>query len=543
MKSEAQKIIIGYDSLKSARSTFDQSLRDITYYVLPEYENANEDTTGDDVPDRPVSSAPTRLAIELGANIHSYTYRQGDENFSLRTVTDDDNYEAKDWLADATKKAIKALQNSNFTESYNEMCRLYPTYGTGCVSSSYDKERAELVFRNHSVSGNLYFIEDEKGNVCGAYRLLKYTASQAREKYSGLPEELIEAANNPSKISDRFDFIQMVVKNPKYNPRRKDWQSWKYRSVHVFRKEEIIVHEEGFRTFPFHVPRFIKMREFTYGYGCGHLALPAIRELNRVQADLPDAIEMAVHRPTMFGDEDSANEYASKPNHVGFADMTQGQPWQPDVDAKSANVLAEYIQTLYQELVSLFFSDVFLSISQRWDQEKTAREVDELSEEKLSTIAPIVSRLQSEFWSPMIERIVDLLIDAGVIEQPPESIAGKGFRVVYTSRIDTKLAAIEVNKTLQASSEAQRLIAMELETPTITDVIKIYDAAQDVLEKRNFNLDFVVRKSDREKLQKARDAAMARQEQSEAMQKMAGPVNLLKKPEPGSPLQKMEGAT
>ena len=540
MKSRAKQIIDGYESLKTHRSTFEESLRDITYYVLPEFEQVNEDTRGDSDPDRPVSSTAGYFSKILGSNMYAYTYRQGEENLSLRSVRQDDDSDAKDWLTDATKKFNKALQNSNFPQVYGEMCTIYPTYGTGCVSSEYDKDRAELVFQNHSINGNIYFTENSRGIVSGIYRLLRFTAQQAIEKYGkGLPEEIHKAAGDPSRVSEKFDFIQKVTENSEYNPKRKEWKSWKYRSVHVYRKDEIIIHEEGFRTFPFACPRFEK-RGFVYGYGAGHSALNAIRELNRVQADLPDAIEMQVHKPTMFPNEDAAGEYASRPNHVGYYDATQGQPWQPDVSSDE-NALVQYMQMLYQEVSSLFFVDTFLSITSRWDQDKTAREVDEMSEEKLSTIAPIISRLQSEFWTPVVERGVDLLIDAGIIDPPPPSIAEEGFRVAYTSRIDSKLAVIEVNKLLQAASEAQRLILMEQETPEITDVLNIKDAAQDILEKRNVDADLIVRKIERNKKIKSREDSMEGAEQLENMRGMAKPVDLSKTPEPGSPIEQMAG--
>lgn len=540
MKSRAKQIIDGYDSLKIERSTFDQSLRDITYYVLPEFEQVNEDTEGDSTPDRPVSSTAGYFAKILGSNIFAYTYRAGEENLTLRSTRQDDDPDAKGWLTEATKKFNKALQNSNFSQVYGEMCNLYPTYGTGCVSSEYDKERAELVFQNHSINGNIYFVENSKGIVSGVYRLLKFTAVQAIEKYGkGLPEEIHKAANDYTRVSEKFDFIQTITENKDYDAARKDWKSWKYRSVHVYRKDEVIVHEEGFRTFPFACPRFEK-RGFKYGYGAGHSALAAIRELNRVQADLPDAIEMQVHKPTMFPNEEGASEYASKPNHVGYYDATQGQPWQPDVGSNE-NALVQYMQMLYQEISSLFFVDTFLAITSRWDQDKTAREVDEMSEEKLSTIAPIISRLQSEFWTPIVERGVDLLIDAGVIDLPPPSIAEEGFRVAYTSRIDSKLAVIEVNKLLQAATEAQRLILMEQETPEITDVLNVKEAAQDILEKRNVDVDLIVRESERKKKIKVRNDSMAQAEQFENMRNMSKPVDLSKAPEPGSPIEEMAG--
>ena len=509
MSKAGLKIIQGYDSLKADRATFDGKLRDITYYALPEYESQNDATRGDDTPDRPVSSTATNAAVLLGGHLFSHTVSTGDEWFSLRGLQEDeDDREAKEWLSHAQKKAIKAIQNSNFAEAYGEMCTLYGTFGTGCLSNEFDKERMELVFRNHSVNGNLYFTEDERGRVCGVYRKLRYTADQAKSRYGKLPEKIAKAFGDPSRVSEKFDFVQCVVKNPDYNPKRKDSLSLRYRSTHVYCETEDIVLEEGFRTFPFACPRFIKLRDFAYGYGSGHMALNAIRELNKAEADFIDAVEMESHPPLWLPDEEAVESAEIRPSYVGYFDPSMGTPFQMKIGGNAA-ALFQRIQQLRQEITQMFFIDVFLSVSQRWGEQKTAREVEEISQEKLSSIGPMVSRLQSECFSPLIERVVDLLIEAEVITPPPASIAGQGFRVIYTSRIDSKLATIEVNQTLQAVSEAQALLKMEMETPELDDVFTVKDAAQSVLEKRNVNMKLIVPKIERKKKEQARNEAAA----------------------------------
>lgn len=542
MSAIGKKIIEAYTSLKSARSTFDGRLRDITFYVLPEYENQNKDTRSDDnVPDRPVSNSATYFANTLGSNIFSYTYRPGEENFSLRAVNEIDADEVKEWLSHATEITLKAIQNSNFTEVYASMCVLYGTYGTGIVSVMYDDNREELIFRNHSVNGNIYFVENAKGRVCGIYRLLRYTAKQAGDTFKKLPKSVMEALKDPARINEKFDFIEVIEKNGDYDGKRKDSMSMRYRSTCVFQETEEVVHEEGFQTFPFSCPRFSKQTDFPYGYGCGHMALNTIRQLNRAEADYLDAVEMESHPPVWFPDSEAANEAQIKPGFVGYFDPSRGNPFQLKVGSNSV-ALFQYIQQLRYELSEMFFINTFLSVTQQQAQPKTAREVNEMSQEKLSVVAPMISRLQSELFSPLIERVVDLLITAGVIDAPPKKIAGEGFRVVYTSQIDTKLSSIEVNKTLQAFSEAQALLNMEQETPTLPHVGRIAEAAKLILEKRAISADLIVPDRERKKMKQALDDSLARKEQMEAMQGMAKPVDLQKQSEQNSPMSQMESA-
>lgn len=542
MDELAKKIVDGYSAMKAERGTFDNSLQDITWYVLPEYESQNESQRGEegDVR-RPVSSTATNAAILLGGHLFSHTVNTGDEWFTLRVLGDDDSgREAKEWLSHAQKKAIRAIQNSNFAEAFGEMCTLYGTYGTGCLSTEYDDERAELVFRNHSINGNVYFTEDHRGRVNGVYRLIRYTADQAAQRYGAdnLPKEVKNCVGDPSKANEKHDFIQAVTPNPDVDFKRRDVDSMPYRSIHVHQESCEVVLKSGFRTFPFACPRFIKLRDFSYGYGAGHQAMRAVRELNKAEADFIDAVEMESHPPMWLPDEEAVEVAEMRPNFVGYFDPSQGAPFQLKTNS-NAQALFQRILQLRQEIEQMFFIDVFLSVSSNRARDKTAREVDEIAEEKLSSIGPMISRLQSECFGPMIERIVDELIENGVIDSPPESIAGEGFRVVYTSRIDSKLASIEVAQTLRAAQEAAGLIALQEQAPEIGDVMRLKDAAQMTLEKRNVHMDLIIPKAKRAEMEQARAEAREQAEAKESAEKLVKPADPMKSPEQGSMAEAM----
>lgn len=533
----ASKILDGYNALSNARATFDSRLEDITFYVLPEYERQNEKYQGSEVPTRPASSAPTDAAILLGGHLFSYTVNTGEQWFTLRPPggSDEENRELKEWLDHAQRVTLKAIQNSNFNEAFGEMCTLLGTYGTGILSIDFDVDREELIFRNHPINGNVYLTEDSRGRVNGLYRLLKMTAEQAVERFGKdqLPSKVVDCYGDPSQSNKRHDFIQHIGVNPDYDPQRLDDASMKYRSVYVYRDDKKIVKRSGYRTFPFACPRFVKIRDFPYGYGCGHMALPSIRELNKAEADFMDAYEMEAWPPVWLPDEEAVETSEMMPRAVNYYDPQQGQPFQLKTNG-NASALYQRIQQLEQRIDRQFFIDVFLAVSARYGREKTAREVEEISEEKVSSIGPMVSRLHSECFSPLIERVTDILLDAGLIDSPPASLQGKGFRVVYTSRIDSKLASIEVGQLLRATSEVASLLDIEAKAPRIARVMDVTNAAVDVLERRNVDMRLIVSDQKRRKMDQAEaEAAQAIQKQ-QAMAQHLGKLDPNKAPEEGS---------
>ena len=132
--SREQKIVQGHEALKQRKGTFEESLEDISFYVLPEYENQDEVSEGDDYPSRPCSSVATNASIKLRGNLYSFTYQHGQRNFSLRSMDQNAGDQMESWLQSATNVANEALQNSNFSEAYGEMCHLMSSFGTGSLS-------------------------------------------------------------------------------------------------------------------------------------------------------------------------------------------------------------------------------------------------------------------------------------------------------------------------------------------------------------------------------------------------------------------------
>jgi len=249
-----------------------------------------------------------------------------------------------------------------------------------------------------------------------------------------------------------------------------------------------------------------------------------------------DAYEMEAWPPVWLPDEEAVKSSEVAPRAVNYFDPQLGQPFQLKTNGNS-NALFQRIMQLEQRINRQFFVDVFLAVSQRYGGDKTAREVEEIAEEKLSSIGPMVSRLQSECFAPMIERVVDILMENGVIDPAPESIAGKGFRVVYTSRIDAKLSAIEVNDMLRAAQEIAGLLELGDKVPTVGDIMKLSESARDILRKRNISPDRIFTDRETKKRAEGRLEAQQEAEQRAAQQQAIKPIDPGKAPEEGSPLE------
>jgi hypothetical protein len=544
--SRGQKICEAARALKSSKSSFQGTLEDIAFYALPNFER--EEKTGDEgTPVRPVSSKPVQASHGLGGNLFSNTISTGQEWFTMRGNQGIENTDrfARQWLYDSTQTSLKYIQNSNFSEAFGSMITLYGTFGTGVLETDFDRERGSLVFRNININEDVFVQENERGLVDSVYRVLRLTARQARQLFGSkaLPKAVSDVIGDESQITRKFKFIHAVYPNPEIEPERLDYRSMPFLSCYVFEEEEKIVYESGYRTFPFAVPRFIKIRNFPYGYGAGHNALFTMRELNRNEAALIVAIEMAAHPPLFTPDEDSVDTMDLRPNSVVYVDMTQGRPQEYAVGAGNVGIMHQRVQELKYEIDQLFYADIFQMIRETARDRATATEIRALDEEKLSAIGPMVVRLQSECFSVMIERVVDLLMFYGIIPEPPESLQREGFRVVYTSRIDSKLALVQNQMTISAAQNAAQLLALGSQIPEIATVMKLEEAAKQILERAHIDPALIMTEQERMMLEKAQAEQAQQQQQLEQYKAAVKPADPSAPVAQNSPLAAMAGLT
>ena len=67
------------------------------------------------------------------------------------------------------------------------------------------------------------------------------------------------------------------------------------------------------------------------------------------------------------------------------------------------------------------------------DRNMTATEVAQRHEDKLAILGPVIENQNSEFLSPLIDRVYDIAEFKGLIPPPPEELEGQEIRIEYIS--------------------------------------------------------------------------------------------------------------
>ena len=80
-----------------------------------------------------------------------------------------------------------------------------------------------------------------------------------------------------------------------------------------------------------------------------------------------------------------------------------------------------------------FYEDLFLMLSRLDRREITAREIEERHEEKLLALGPVLEQLNQDLLDPLIDITFDIMINQGLIPEPPREIEGMPLKVEYVS--------------------------------------------------------------------------------------------------------------
>jgi hypothetical protein len=202
----------------------------------------------------------------------------------------------------------------------------------------------------------------------------------------------------------------------------------------------VFLRESGFRYFPVFAPRWDLCGEDTYGTSCpGMVALGDTRQLQLMHRRKAQAVEKAINPALKAPPSVMSTKVSLLPGGITYVDDPTGKGLSPlhEVRLEGLEHLAMDMQETRYRIDRAFFADLFLMLAQgdslRGQQPVTAREIEERHEEKLLALGPVLERLNDELLDPLVDRTFDTMLDAGLIPEIPEELAGVELKVEYLS--------------------------------------------------------------------------------------------------------------
>ncbi len=442
----------------------------------------------------------------------------------------------KRYLALASEIAHEELFASNFMLQLNETLSSLIGFGTGNLFSEW---KFGLNFKDWDVS--FYTIKENSAGLIDTV-IMKFllTARQAVQQFGdNAGVKVIEDSKNPERESEKYDFIHRIGPRGERNRNFTDNLNMPIESIFVNVKELHTVEEGGFREMPSAVARWKKSSNEVWGRGQGTVALSITKELQQMHADLVECGNKWNNPPrqSLAGAVEGRVDVRPGANNI----VTQIDAIKAlDQGVRGSFPISKDILEFVQAIVHrIFFVDVFAPLENLKGDRRTTLEIRERITQTVKKLASPLYRLQSELFTPVIDRSVLLLIRNGIIPQPPPELVGQNFGIEYLSIF---ALALRDQQSVAFQQFASLVVELNQVFPGAKDTLNMDRALPDIAHTFGLKTDHL---STPEEIQEAREIRREVLEAKRLMEaaQVAGQAypGSTKAPEAGSPAEALIG--
>ena len=429
MASERALEIIALEQRERGRQSNFRTLWQDTADLMYPRENqiVDKNTPGQVKTDRIYDPTAIMESANMASGLAQNLVPPGQRFFSLkssdRRIRELDN--VKRYLSIVTELVHDSLFSSNFMLQLIETLRSLVVFGTGNLYSEFT---TKLNFKDYAI-GTYQIQESHEGTVDTMILRFAMTARQANQEFDGNPgEQVATFLKDGADANKKFEYVHVVRPRTDRNITMQDNKNMPFESVYVSVSDQEMVSEGGFDEFPYHVPRWMKSSTEKYGRGQGTEILPQVRVSNQMVADFTECGNKWVNPPLEIL-ETFEGEVSVIPGALNFVAE------QNSIKAVQQNALGNFpfgkdiIEMQRQLIKDAFFSAAFAPLTDLTGDRRTQIEIRQRVMESFKKIGSPIGRIQSELFTPMIERVVMLLLRNGKLPPVPEELAGSEFKV------------------------------------------------------------------------------------------------------------------
>ena len=438
------EVLERYGAARTRKSRTDNERREAGKYAWPAAQDQVRNALSTDENIKTIDKyddTAVRSAYRMTSGIFTYLMPAGSfwHGFKAQDYELNQQPEYQEWMSKAATQTHAELMRSNFQREMFLTIRSMIVFGTGVIS--VEMIDGDIVFKAHHI-GFMFFDDNSKGEIDTVYRQIFYTVRQAAQQF-GIKNLSKSAAKEfkAGKLSEKHEYVHVCAPNKDFDGRM---GSGKVKSFYIcIQDKEIVKKDPDFKHLPYLVARFARTPGGIMGYGPAMEYIDDIRMLNRMAASYIESAEIANNPPMMMEDDGVVGQPVTGPHGTIYVRTGATFP-QPYVSGINVQSNAEVILQMRQIVQMAFFNDLFEPMGQH--RNMTATEVDARIEELIVIVTPAVVSLANEIFSPMLTRILDLLIKTPKkgkrIPQPPASF---DYDVVYQGRLALAMSNVQAN--------------------------------------------------------------------------------------------------
>lgn len=374
---------------------------------------------------------------------------------------------AKEWLHGVNERQNLLLNRSNF---YPVMAGVYDEWPSFATSVVLIEEDDADVFRYvHFGIGSYALADDAKGRCVAISRRFPMTVRQlvdrfARKDANGAPvrsdlsmfSRAVRADIEAGKWDVEHEVSHLIAPNAGYRPNGVLPHQWRWCSDYwesaAPRNEGKggFLAREGYREWPAMVFRWKRIPGDPWGTDApGYQTLALVKQLQQMQSDFNMIVEVQARPPII------------KPTELNFVNLLPGA--ENEVDARSGltvgplhttkpesvTVTAAAQEQMRQRLFLLWFTPSILAVTgQDAARQKTAREVEEISAEKLQVLGRVLEAATSAFQDGS-DREFAIMARRGMLPPAPPEMEGRDLSIEYTSMLAMAMRGVGLNNLVE----------------------------------------------------------------------------------------------
>lgn len=441
---KVDEVLERYSEAKTRKSITDNDRREAGKYVWPAAQDqVRTGMSKDNQPRSPEKYDDTavRSAYRMTSGIFTYLMPAGSfwHGFKAQDYDLNQQPEYQKWMSIAATQTHAELMRSNFQREMFLTIRSMIVFGTGVIS--VEMIGGDIIFKSHHI-GFMFFDDNNRGEIDTVYRQIFYTVRQAVQEFGvGKLSKSAAKAYKAGKLTEKHEYVHVCAPNKDFDGRM---GSGRVKSFYICIPDKEVVREDpDFVHLPYLVARFARTPGGLMGYGPAMEYIDDIRMLNRMARSYIESAEIANDPPMMMEDDGVVGQPVTGPH--GLIHVRSGAQYpQPYTSGINVQGNAEVIFQMREIIRMAFFNDLFEPMGQH--RNMTATEVDARVEELIVIVTPAVVSLANEIFSPMLVRVLDLLMKTTKkskrIPQPPDSF---DYDVVYQGRLALAMANVQAN--------------------------------------------------------------------------------------------------
>jgi hypothetical protein len=407
----------------------------------------------------PTASLATRTLVS-GLNSSTINPSRPWQVYRANTTNMDDDTEFRAYLAKCEEIDRDVILQSNFYAEAAKFTESSVLFGTAAMMLEQDDDR---VFRGETFTvGSYYLGKSSRGKIDEFLRVYSDSAKNIVSEFGAenCSPSLVRASEDARSASNKYEILHYIGPNDKYDPKKKfDKTARTYKSCYLevgpsghgysnrdtsynqmLNNDDKLLRESGYNRFPVLVHRWSADGQDTWGSDYpAALALGHVKELQKLRKMIMQGVELSV-KPTLQGPIGSKNSQVQMlPGYTNYVDQNNGglrpiHEVRPDLQGSMG-----YGEDIRSQIKDIFFTNLFLMMADNRRSGTKAREIEELHQEKMTLLAPVLERFTDEFLDPFSNQVFDLVEEAGLHPIAPPEFQGRNIDIEYINILATTL--------------------------------------------------------------------------------------------------------